>query len=99
MKINSFHNYYINCHLNPSTIDHKMSFGNGASQMKMEPLDKLSQMHRVSMATNWWQPLGTVTLKKLWKLISYQVIDMPRGMGGLRVKKSENCPEARNNEE
>jgi len=47
-----------------------MSFGNGASQTKVEPLDKLSRMHRVSMATNRRQKLGTITLKKQWKLIS-----------------------------
>ena len=64
-----------------------MSLGNGATQTKVEPQDKLSQMHRVSMATNRLQPLGTVTLIKQWRLISYQVIDMPRGMGGLGVKK------------
>ena len=41
-----------------------MSLGNGASQMKVEPLDKLSRMLRVSMATNQRQPLGALTLKK-----------------------------------
>ena len=48
-----------------------MSLGNGASQTKVEPLDKVSRMHSVSMATNQRQPLGAVTLKKQWKLITY----------------------------
>ena len=76
-----------------------MSLGNGASQTKVEPLGKLSRMLRVSMATNRRQPLGAVTLKKQWKLITYHVIDISRGMGRLGVKKSENCPDARNNGE
>ena len=63
-----------------------MSLGNGASQTKVEPLDKLSRMLRVSMATNQRQPLGALTLKKQWKLITYHVIDMPRGMGELGCK-------------
>ena len=70
-----------------------MNLGNGASQTKVEPLGKLSRMLRVSMATNRRQPLGAVTLKKQWKLITYHVIDMPRGMGRLGVKNSKNCPE------
>lgn len=41
-----------------------MSWGNGASQTKVEPLDKVSRMLRVSMATNQRQPLGALTLKK-----------------------------------
>lgn len=76
-----------------------MSWGNDASQTKVEPLGKLSRMLRVSMATNRRQPLGTVTWKKQWKIITYHVIDMSRGMGRLEVKNSENCPEARNNGE
>ena len=63
-----------------------MSLGNGASQTKVEPLDKLSRMLRVSMATNQRQPLGALTLEKQWKLITYHVIDMPRGKGELGCK-------------
>ena len=63
-----------------------MSLGNGASQTKVEPLGKLSRMLRVSMATNRRQPLGAITLKKQWKLITYHIIDMPRGMGELGCK-------------
>ena len=63
-----------------------MSLGNGASQTKVEPLDKVSWMHSVSMATNQRQPLGALTLKKQWKLITYHVIDMPRGKGELGCK-------------
>ena len=63
-----------------------MSLGNGALQTKVEPLDKVSRMHSVSMATNQRQPLGALTLKKQWKLITYHVIDMPRGKGELGCK-------------
>ena len=41
-----------------------MSLGNGASQTKVEPLDKVSRMHSVSMAADQRQPLGALTLKK-----------------------------------
>ena len=63
-----------------------MSLGNGASQTKVEPLDKVSRMHSISMATNQRQPLGALTLKKQWKLITYHVIDLPRGKGELGCK-------------
>ena len=63
-----------------------MSLGNGASQTKVEPLDKVSRMHSISMAADQRQPLGTVTWKKQWKIITYHVIDMPRGKGELGCK-------------